>query len=207
MDRLISWDQELFFHINQGMANPFFDWLMPVFRNPFVWAPVYMFFAAFFVYNFRPKGLYVLLFGLLTIAFSDQISSHLLKLLIARDRPCNDPNMAMYVRLLIPCGAGYSFPSSHACNHFAFSVFLITVMPLRMRWVLPVAILWAAGVSFAQVYVGVHYPMDVLGGAIIGSLIGTFTGSMCVKVLRLNFDRTPDEEEVVSNEPPDEEIG
>lgn len=201
MEQLLYWDQVVFQAINSGMANWFFDWLMPLFRNQFIWLPVYIFFAAFFVYNFPPKGFYILLFGLLTFMLSDQISASLIKPVIQRLRPCNDPYFAHYVRLLIPCGSGFSFPSAHATNHFAFSVFLISVIPLRMRWVLPFALFWAFGVSFAQIYVGIHYPVDVIFGAFLGSCIGVVTSSLCKRTLNLNLDRAEDEEEVIENEP------
>jgi undecaprenyl-diphosphatase len=202
MEQLIMWDRLLFEAVNIGMSNSFFDWLMPLFRNQFIWLPVYIFFAAFFVYNFQPKGFYILLFGLFTFMLSDQLSAHLLKPIVERLRPCNDPYFSQYVILrLRDCGAGFSFPSSHATNHFAFSVFLISVIPLRMRWVLPFALLWAGGVAFAQVYVGIHYPFDVLFGAFLGSCIGTVTASLCKKILNLNLDRAEDEEEVIENEP------
>ncbi len=201
MDQLFYWDQVIFEAINSGMVNPFFDWLMPLFRNQFIWLPVYVFFAAFFVYNFPPKGFYILLFGLLTFMLSDQLSAHILKPLAERLRPCNDPVFSYFVRLLIPCGSGFSFPSAHATNHFAFSVFLISVIPLRMRWVLPFALIWASGVCFAQVYVGIHYPLDVIFGALLGASIGLVTSSLCKNILRLNLDRAEEEEEVIENEP------
>ncbi|RYD82879.1 MAG: phosphatase PAP2 family protein [Sphingobacteriales bacterium] len=201
MEQLLYWDQVLFHAINSGLANPFFDWLMPLFRNQFIWLPVYIFFAGFFVYNFPPKGFYILLFGLLTFLLSDQLSSHIIKPLVERLRPCNDPFFSQFVRSLIPCGSGFSFPSSHATNHFAFSVFLISIIPFRMRWVLPFALFWAFGVAFAQVYVGIHYPIDVIFGAFLGSLIGMSVSSLCKSVLNLNLDRVEGEDEVIENEP------
>lgn len=203
MEQLVYWDKHLFEIINSGITNPFLDWLMPIFRNQFIWVPVYVFFAAFFVYNFGQKGFYIVLFGLLTLLLSDQLSAGVLKDLVGRVRPCNDADMVHFVRLLVPCGAGPSFPSAHATNHFAFSVFLISIMPSRMRWVLPFAIIWASGVAFAQVYVGIHYPVDVTFGAILGSVIGLFTSAICKASLRLNFDRQEEEEEVIDNEPTD----
>ena len=199
-EALELWDRQVFEVINSGLANPFFDWLMPLFRNAFIWAPLYVFFAAFAIRNFPPKGVYIVLFGLLTFLLSDQISAGILKPLINRDRPCQDTIMFEYARLLIPCGTGKSFPSSHATNHFALAVFLISISPVRMRWLLPFMLFWAGGVAFAQVYVGVHYPLDVLGGAILGSLIGYFIGLICKRALNLNLDRDEVEEEVIEQE-------
>lgn len=200
IETLDLWDRQMFEAINSGMANPVLDELMPLFRNAFVWVPVYVFFAAFIIRNFPPKGIYILLFGLLTFALSDQISSGILKALVQRPRPCNDGTMVDYVRLLIPCGGPWSFPSTHATNHFAFSVFIISIFPLSVRWVLPFALLWAAGVAFAQVYVGVHYPFDVIAGAALGSIIGYLVAGVCKRALNLNLDREEEEDEVIEGE-------
>ncbi|MBK8556199.1 MAG: phosphatase PAP2 family protein [Lewinellaceae bacterium] len=72
----------------------------------------------------------------------------------------------------VSCGGGYSFTSSHAANHFAVAVFLAAVFGGLSRWLRPGLLLWAAVISFAQVYVGVHYPGDVLAGALLGAIIG-----------------------------------
>jgi undecaprenyl-diphosphatase len=84
--------------------------------------------------------------------------------------------MAATIVSRIDCGTGYSFPSSHASDHFAITVFLIIVFYRRYKWILPVGLLWAATISFAQVYVGVHYPFDVTAGAIYGTLVGWLFG-------------------------------
>jgi undecaprenyl-diphosphatase len=78
------------------------------------------------------------------------------------------------MRLLVQCGSGYSFPSTHATNHFAFALFMIGTLAQRYRWIVAPLIIWAAAIAYAQVYVGVHYPFDVLCGALLGSSIGIF---------------------------------
>jgi undecaprenyl-diphosphatase len=204
IEQLLAADRQAFFMVNRGLACSLLDHIMPIVRNQWTWVPVYAFFAVFLVHNFKQKGFYVILFAGLTFFLSDQISAHVLKFIVQRPRPCNDGQIADMVRLLVPCGGGFSFPSSHATNHFAFSVFIISVMPLRARWVVPFAITWAALVSFAQVYVGVHYPLDVSCGALLGAMIGFTTGQICIKALRLNWDRTEDEDEIIENEPEEE---
>lgn len=183
----MRFDLRLFHFINSDLANPFFDLLMPLVRNPFIWAPLYIFFAAFFIFNFRSRGLLIIAFSLLAFALSDQLSAHLIKFLVQRPRPCNDPAVLEHVRLLIPCGAGFSFPSSHATNHFTLSFFLIILLQKARKgfpYLAALLILWAALVSFAQVYVGIHYPSDIAGGAILGILIGIIMGRLCKASLK-----------------------
>ncbi len=114
--------------------------------------------------------------ALVTILLSDQISSTVVKPFFERIRPCNDPVMQSGLRLLLDgCGAGYSFTSSHATNHFALAVYLTFTLRTwigRYAWIL---FLWAATIAYAQVYAGVHYPLDVIGGALLGSAIGYWT--------------------------------
>jgi membrane-associated phospholipid phosphatase len=90
--------------------------------------------------------------------------------------------MAATIVRRVDCGPGFSFPSTHASDHFAIAVFLIIVFYRRHKWILPAGLIWAAAISFAQVYVGVHYPIDVTAGAIYGSLVGLLFGWMFWKV-------------------------
>ncbi|MGB4774751.1 MAG: phosphatase PAP2 family protein [Daejeonella sp.] len=186
-EQLAELDRNLFFAINHGLANPFFDWLMPWLRNPWLWSPLYLFILVFFLYQYKKQGLILLGFFVLTFAITDYLSASIIKPAVARLRPCNDPQIKTGVHSLIHCGSGYSFPSAHAANHFALALFLIRVFYRRWKAVLPLALLWAFLISFAQVYVGVHYPFDVMGGAVIGSIIGCLTS---FAVLRTNYFTT-----------------
>ncbi len=172
LEELNQLDQNIFFFINQGLSNSFFDWLMPLLRNRYFWTPLYLFMAIFFVRNFSKKGWLILIFMGITFGFTDYFSSSILKPAFERLRPCNDPLIKAEVNNQIACGTGFSLPSSHAANHFALAFFLITIFYSRWKPILPAAIFWAFSISFAQVYVGVHYPFDVTFGGIIGGMIG-----------------------------------
>lgn len=172
LEQINQLDQEIFYSINQGLSNTFFDWLMPLLRNRYFWIPLYLFMVVFFVRNFGRKGWLILIFMGLTFGFTDYFSSSILKPAFERLRPCNDPLIKAQVNNLIPCGTGFSLPSSHAANHFALALFLIIVFYKKWKPILPLALLWAFSISFAQVYVGVHYPFDVSFGAIVGGIIG-----------------------------------
>lgn len=176
-DQLLQLDHQLFLEINQRLANPFFDWIMPLFRNRYFWAPLYLFLIVFLVRHYNKYGWICIIFLLITFAISDFVSASMVKPLFERLRPCNAPDFKEEVRSLISCGSGFSFPSSHATNHFAIAVFLIVVFYHRWKPILPLASGWAFCVAFAQVYVGVHFPIDVTTGALLGSLVGYITGS------------------------------
>jgi len=82
----------------------------------------------------------------------------------------------------VPCGSGYSFPSAHATNHFAIALFLIFVFHDKWKPILPIALIWAFIISFSQIYVGVHYPIDTMAGAILRSSIGIATSFIYKKI-------------------------
>lgn len=173
MTELIHFDEYLFHLINTGLHNPFFDAVMPVLRNKYTWMPVYLFLFSFFLINFKKKGIFIIVALAITIGLADSTSSHLIKKTVQRLRPCKVIEKPEDLHLLVPCGSGFSFPSSHAANHFAIAVFLISALGKKRRRIwFPVLFLWAFSVAFAQVYVGVHYPLDVIAGGLWGSLIG-----------------------------------
>ena len=174
---LKEWDQWLFIQINNQQSNSFFDSVVPYLRNSFYWAPLYLFLLLFVTINFKGRGWWWVLFFLCTVSLTDIVSSKILKEAFERLRPCQDPDFLQNVRLLVNrCSGAYSFTSSHAANHFGMATFIfISFRRYFKNWTW-LAFLWAGFIGYAQVYVGVHYPFDVLGGAIIGVLFGLLTG-------------------------------
>lgn len=169
---LQQWDAALFRCVNASMANPLFDAMLPFFREKWFWAPLYLFVGAFSWLNFGKKGWLIVLGLVAAVGLADFSSSTLVKKNVQRLRPCNDPVLAESVVLRAPCGSGYSFTSSHAANHFAAAVFIIGVFGGLARWIRPAVLGWAGAIAFSQVYVGVHYPGDVVCGALLGALLG-----------------------------------
>ncbi|MGY3054796.1 membrane-associated phospholipid phosphatase [Pedobacter sp. UYEF25] len=165
-------DVELFLSVHRGMSNSFFDWLMPLVRNKFFWAPLYLFIIVFSIVQYKKTGYYIIGGLIFTFAMGDLISSRLIKPMAGRLRPCNEPSLANDIIHRVGCGTGQSFPSSHATNHFAIAVFLICLFYKYWKPILPLGLTWATLICFAQVYVGVHYPIDVTVGALLGALIG-----------------------------------
>jgi undecaprenyl-diphosphatase len=175
---LIDLDKYLFGIINQKASNPFFDSIMPFIRQPLFWLPLYLFIILFAIYNFQKKAAVWIGWLVLTVALTDYISSHFFKPLFGRLRPCNNPELADSIRLLVDhCGQNGSFTSSHATNHFGIAVFIFMTLDKVWGKFNYLFILWASVVCFAQVYVGVHFPFDVIGGAILGSSIGYLTAT------------------------------
>ncbi len=173
LNQLLQFDRHLFYLINNGLSNSVFDWLMPIIREPKVWVPLYVFIFCFCIYRYKKTGWYIIILLALTFGVADSGSAGLGKHLIKRVRPCHEPSLSKTIITRIPCGSGYSLPSAHASNHFAIAVFLSMVFYRRWRWIWLIAIFWAAAISFAQVYVGVHYPIDVIAGALYGALTGS----------------------------------
>lgn len=177
MTELLQFDQSLFYQINSVWTTEWLDFLMPYWRNKYFWIPLYIFLISFLWINFNKKGLFLVLFAILTIAISDTMSSQIIKKSVQRIRPCNDPLMKGFIDLKVKCGGGYSFTSSHATNHFALAFLLILTIGKKFRWLRWSLFLWAFSIAYGQVYVGVHFPFDVFVGALLGILIGTLTAT------------------------------
>jgi len=171
-------DTQLFLKINTEWTNPLLDSIYPWYREANAWVPLYLFLIVFAIMNFKEKALPWILFAVLTATLTDQLSSSFIKNLVERPRPCREELLMGQVRLILNnCSGGYSFPSSHATNHFGFAMFLfLTLRPIMKKWGY-VFFIWAATIAYGQVYVGVHYPLDILAGTLLGCLIGYLTGT------------------------------
>ncbi len=177
--RIVEADRSLFLVLNHKLSNPVFDTLFPYFRDSVFWAPLYVFILAFIILNYGKKGLWWALAFIATVAIADLLGTYAFKEMIRRLRPCNEPLLAGQVRLVIKsCPGGYSFLSNHAANHFGLATFMVLTFRSIFKLWIYIAYVWAFLISFAQVYVGVHYPLDVLGGAVLGLAAGFFTASV-----------------------------
>lgn len=160
-DFIISFDQTLFKLINSGLANPIFDIIMPVITAFKYWIPLLLLLAFFLLSEKVPNGRICALLLVLSIAFTDQMSSHLIKPLVSRDRPCKTLEDT---HLIVKCPKGKSFPSSHAANSFGF-------MFILSRFIKKYKHIWfsiAGLIALSRVFVGVHYPVDIFCGALLG---------------------------------------
>ena len=164
-----------FIHVSCG--NAYLDILMPYLRNPFIWSPFYLFLLVFMLKNYGSKGALWLMFFFFTFVFCDFISASLIKPLVQRLRPCHQQSLSFIIRELIPCGSGFSFPSSHATNHFGLAFYMIITLQRGFKLVKPLVLSWAFIICYAQLYVCVHYPSDIVAGAALGSCLGWFFGT------------------------------
>lgn len=190
LDRFDKW---LFQKINSQWTNSFFDAVAPFLRQSNIWMPLYLFLFVFAALNFRKNGWWWILFFLCNVALTDMIGTRIFKHTFQRLRPCSDPDFAASVRLVIQdCAGGYSFVSNHAANHFGLATFLYFTLKDHVgKWVGVVYIL-AIAVGYSQIYVGVHYPLDVLSGALIGIIVGMLVARFFNKKFGFaNFDTQP----------------
>ena len=165
LDFLISIDTIIFHFINSyaisGPADIFFSFIT---ESKYIW-PLYGVLLSILIVKFGTRGRIASLFLLLTVFSADLFSTHIIKPYIGRERPCR---ALSETRKLVPCGPGQSFPSTHAINNACIAVLLSLLFPF-MR--VPLCIM-AFLIGYSRIYVGVHYPIDVLGGFIFGSLAG-----------------------------------
>jgi len=165
-------DKWLFTFIHRTLANNLLDAIMLFLRNGIVWIPLYIVLLWWIVRRHKTYAFKFIALSIVTVAFTDYVSASILKPLFERPRPCFDATLQPIIRHIIDCGGLYSFPSSHASNHFGmatfwfWSIFIITGKRWHWLW------LWAGLICFAQVYVGKHYPFDILGGTLLGWLSG-----------------------------------
>jgi undecaprenyl-diphosphatase len=166
-------DYRLFSSLNGQWHNSFFDFVLPFIREPFVWMPFYFFLVIFAIVNFSFRGWAWVLFLIINVAISDYVSSTIIKENFFRIRPCSDPVLVGHIRFLVSyCPQSSSFTSSHAVNHFAAAMFIFTTFKKAVSPKWAFLFLWAFAISYAQVYVGVHFPFDVFCGAIVGLILG-----------------------------------
>ncbi|HEY6901856.1 MAG TPA: phosphatase PAP2 family protein [Puia sp.] len=170
---ILKGDFWLFSRINQDWTSPFLDRLFLFLRESELWVPFYLFLLVFITLNFGKKGWWWACYLGMTAIIGDLISSNLIKNhLVWRTRPCQEPLLADSVRFIANyCPSSSSFTSSHACNHFAMAFFIYRTLRHTSRW-WSLVFVWAFLIAYAQVYVGVHFPLDVTGGGLVGSLIG-----------------------------------
>ncbi|SRR5450759_3687394 len=162
-------DQQLLLFIN-SLNSPFFDQVMHAISGKLIWVPLYLAILIFLGIKYKRKFFIILIFIILAVTLADQ-GSVFVKNLFLRLRPCHEPSLKGLVHLVNgECGGMYGFVSSHATN--SFNVALLSLLFVKKRWYSISIIAWALVVGYSRIYLGVHYPGDVLCGSFLGAFIG-----------------------------------
>lgn len=182
IENLKAIDEDLFIWLNSLHA----DWLDPImlfFTETITWIPLYAI-LIYLIYRTDKQGIWWILGGAaFTILISDQVTSGFMKPYFERLRPCHDDRWNGIIYNYGRCGGLFGFVSSHAANTFAIATFL----NLRLKVKLPYLgwlFLWALIVSYTRVYLGVHYPADIIIGGLVGMSSGALSWFLTVVVRR-----------------------
>lgn len=168
--QVIELDTCLFLFLN-GLNSPFWDPIMLAFSGNIVWTPLYLFLVYLMIKRHGLKGLLLLVGVAVVVTMADQLSVHLFKNVFERLRPCHNPDIKDLVHLVNGrCGGKFGFVSSHAANTFGVATFL--VVWFKRKWFTISLLIWAAVVSYSRIYLGVHYPADIVCGALLGVACG-----------------------------------
>lgn len=178
---LTTWDTNLFLLLN-GCHSSFFDGLMVVFSEKFTWVPFYIAIAYALIKRWGKESIWLVFALLVCVLLTDQISSGLIKEWVQRLRPSHEPYLAGKVHLVNNYVGGlYGFVSSHAGNAFSFA--LLSSLLFRQRLFSISVFTWATLTAYSRVYLGVHYPLDILGGIGVGVLVSAAC-FLTIKTLR-----------------------
>jgi undecaprenyl-diphosphatase len=176
LNSLIHTDQELFLWLN-GINAPWADTLMYWITFKYTWIPMYLVLIALTVKEEGKKSWAILITVVVAVLFADKITSGIMKPYFERFRPCHEPTLAGLVHEVAGCGGSFGFASSHASTSFALATvwFVLLKDKVRYMWIL---VAWAALYSYSRVYVGVHYPGDIL----VGAMVGILSAWMCIRL-------------------------
>jgi len=169
MDKLQSLDQALFVELNSH-SSPLWDTVMVLVSNKYVWFPFYLLLIAVLVYFYRRRGALLALVLAASVGLADFVSSGILKPYFGRLRPCHEEVLEASIHVINGCGGRFGFVSSHAANSFAIALFVAFLLKPNQWLLKSFLFFWALLISYSRVYLGVHYPGDILVGGVIGSL-------------------------------------
>ncbi|NOS57035.1 MAG: phosphatase PAP2 family protein [Cyclobacteriaceae bacterium] len=181
MEELLELDKRLLLFLN-GWNSPFFDSVMLTLTETFVWTPLYAILIYLVIKIYGKSSIWILLGVALTILLCDRITSGFMKPFFARLRPSHEPGLEGLLHLVNDYRGGlYGFASSHAADTFGVAMFVWLSLKKYYRWIW-VVFVWAALMTYTRIYLGVHYPSDILVGALIGMTLGwlSFKGSFYV---------------------------
>ena len=187
MQSILDLDKELLLFFN-GLHFPWLDPLMMLATKTIFWLPVYLF-LVYLIWKYKKwDTIYVLVGVAVTILLADQITSSFMKPYFARLRPSQEPALAGLIHLVDNYKGGlYGFASSHAANTFGTATLIFLLFRARYSWIW-IIFIWALLVSYTRIYLGVHYPGDIIVGAFVGFFCG-WTGFAVANLLLRKYGR------------------
>ena len=172
METLSNIDSDLFLFLN-GLHADWMDKVMVLLTAMWAWFPLYLLLIYWTVKQYGKRCWWVFLAVGIVVLCSDQLSAHVCKPLFQRLRPCYNPDLKDLIYLPKGLAGGrYGFVSSHAANTFGVAAFLTPALRKYRPWAAIVLYLWAFISSYSRIYIGYHYPGDILCGALLGIMIG-----------------------------------
>jgi undecaprenyl-diphosphatase len=177
LETLKSFDQAGFLFLN-GFHCPFVDAIMYQGTNTLTWLPLYFLLLYLVIRKYTWQTLWILFFAALMIIVSDQLSN-IVKELVARPRPSHEPGLTGIHTVNGYLGGQMGFYSAHASNNLAIAVFMILLLGSPFRFFPLLMLLYALFMAYSRIYLGVHYPGDILGGWFAGGVIGWGFGQLC----------------------------
>jgi len=182
LNQLIAWDQQALVYLNTNLSAAWADLAMITISGTFIWIPFYAMLLYFLIKTFRYNTLWIIGCVVLTIVLCDQLASGVAKPLTQRLRPCHEPSILPLLRMVTDCGGEYGFFSSHASNTFGLACFIWLVFGKIKPWGWLFA--WAAIVSYSRIYLGKHYPLDILSGALCGVIVACIMAKLCEGLMK-----------------------
>lgn len=194
MTEIKKWDESLFLYLNAQRL----DWMDPVMKTltgTYIWIPLYAFLIYLIFKSHGVTGFWYVGFMVLLILLADKFTSDFMKPYFERLRPCHDPRWEGMIHTYAGCGGKFGFASSHASNTFAVASYMFLIFRGKIKamgWLF----LWAGIIAYTRIYLGVHYPMDILVGALVGIASGWITFSL-VKWLRQLTEKRPESKDPI----------
>ncbi len=182
LETLLSIDRSLFFFLN-GLHSSFVDPIMFWGTQSLIWLPLYLLFFYLVIRQYKWQSFWILLFAAIMILVSDQLSN-VFKDWVVRPRPTFEPGLTGIHTVNGYTGGQYGFYSAHASNTLAVAIFLILILKNRYKYFTPLILFWAAFMSYTRIYLGVHYPLDIIAGWLAGSLTGFCAALLCLRIVR-----------------------
>ncbi len=175
MQTIEAIDTYWFLFIN-GLHDEVLDFLMYWASDKFIWIGLYVFLLFLIYKHHKKRTVLIFLLAIALVTISDQLTSGIIKNMVKRPRPSHEAALVDKIHLVKDYHGGlYGFPSSHTSNSFALAVFIFLLLEKKYRWIKFVLFPYAILVSYSRIYLGVHYPLDVFCGMLIGCWLGITT--------------------------------